>query len=94
MTTIWKYEIDIKDKITIKIPKGAAILDIQNQEGQICMWAMVNTERKLEERIFTIYGTGNTIENTNALMYIGTFQMRKGALVFHLFENINGGNRL
>ncbi len=89
MKTIWKYEIEVNDQINLDMPGGSKILDIQNQDGKIYMWAIVNTKNNIEKRSFLIYGTGHKIDVRENLKYIGTFQVRDGSLVFHLFENLS-----
>lgn len=84
---IHKYEIPIEDDFTISLPKGADILSVQIQCGVPQMLAMVDTTAKSVERNFRVIGTGNPIGSfPRGYQHIGTFQLYKGSLVFHLFE--------
>ena len=79
---IYKYEIDT----IVVMPKGAEILSVQMQHGKPHLWAIVNDNNELEERIFNIVGTGWEMDFSNN-KYIDTFQ--DGSLVWHVFEEIN-----
>ncbi len=85
MKQIWKYKVEN----VIEIPKGAEILSVQIQNGQMfnaCIWVKVNPENELEKRKFVVIGTGHSFDDTN-MKYIGTYQ--DGPFVWHLFEDIN-----
>lgn len=89
MKTIFKYPIyKIEDEISINLPSGAKILSAQIQREILCIWALIDTDNPLSLRIFRIIGTGHHIDDENKLIYINTFQMNNGKLVFHLFEKI------
>ena len=83
--TIWKFEIEVDDKIKIEMPKNSEILCVQVQNGKPCIWAKVIKENSKEIRFFTVFGTGHEIKEHN-LNYIGTFQLFEGRFVGHLFE--------
>jgi len=85
MKTIWKYQLEIEDSQSINMPIGAKILDVQSQNGVICMWFLVETNNEIHTRNFAIVGTGNPIW-MKEYDYIGTTQTRQGVLVWHIFE--------
>ena len=85
MKTIWKYPLDVADHQVLNIPAGAEILCVQVQNGQACLWALVNADAPPARRGIFIHGTGHEV-NRLAGKYIGTFQLMGGALVFHVFE--------
>jgi len=85
MKTVWKYEINLYRQ-SFSLPKDSKILTVQTQNNIPCIWVLVDTEQKEEERRYEIYGTGHRIDPTLNLEYIGTFQVDGGTLVFHLFE--------
>jgi hypothetical protein len=89
--TIWKFQFEVADIFVIEMPKDAEILTIQSQNGNPCMWALVNPEEEKEERHFEMYGTGHDIYYDMGVdrQYIGSFQMLSGDLIFHIFERIN-----
>jgi hypothetical protein len=53
-----------------------------------CIWALVNTEEELEVRTFATLGTGHPVSTFNTYAYIGTYQLEKKELVFHVFEEV------
>lgn len=88
MKKVYKYNItDMNDYFDLNLPKGAKILTVQVQRNSICIWALVDINNEQEKRRFRLAGTGHPIEeSTDRLIYIGSFQMMQGTLVFHLFE--------
>lgn len=92
MKIIYKYSLSaILDghTDTIVLPSDAELLHVGTQnEQEPNLWALVDTDKKLEERKFVIYGTGHPIDSTDNLTYVGTFMLHKTTYVFHLFEKI------
>ena len=79
---IWKYSLEN----IIEMPKGAEILTVDIQNGQMFnaqMWVKVDTENEMEKRMFEVIGTGQNFDDTNR-KYIGTYQ--DGPFVWHVFE--------
>jgi len=86
MKKIYKYPIPIEDKITLTLPVNSDILTVQIQKGEPVVYALVGTVLKMErDRKLELYSTGMEVPENR--IYIGTFQMLNGALVYHLFEN-------
>lgn len=86
MITIYKYGIPEERIFKISMPANAKILALQTQRGDPQIWVLVGTDNKMEERTFSIYGTGSEIENSYNQSYIGTFQQFGGTLIWHVFE--------
>lgn len=84
--TIWKFAFAITDRFSIQMPQGATVLHVDNQRGTTVLWAMVNPKAKVVERKFRLAGTGHVIDDAKPEQHIGSFQMRDGLLVFHLFD--------
>jgi hypothetical protein len=97
MLTVYKYPIAGADEFTLSLPVGAQLLSVQMQNGQPCLWALVDPDTRPVNRKFRLAGTGHPIEQSNVeLKYVSTFQANGGALVFHVFEildNLIGGMR-
>lgn len=103
MITVYKYAIEPQSKqiketgVTIVtgktkpvvLPVGAEIIDIRTQSNEPYFWALVDTSQTATEtRQFQIVPTGRAIENADFMVYRGSFHIDNGALVFHLFEEI------
>ena len=85
MKTIWKYELKITDEQTISLPVNSKILSVQNFNGKLCLWAIVNSEDAEKERKIAIIGTGNPLWcNLKFWNFIDTVQMESG--VWHVFS--------
>lgn len=89
MKTIYKYRFPITDVVKIEMPAGAIVLDAQIQDNLPVMWAVVDTDRSLKEKVFRVFGTGNpiTADLQSKYKYISTLQSLNGG-VWHLFEKI------
>ena len=84
---IFKYEIPIKDKFDLELPKHSKILSFQVQNEKPYIWVLLDETKVLKHRYFTIVGTGHEFEyHPDIMIYIGTIQM--GSLVWHLFEDL------
>lgn len=87
--TIWKFSLQTKDHQTIQMPRGAQLLTVQAQGGDCpSLWAKVNPLLPKDPRHIRIVGTGHPIDFQGT--YLGTYQLAGGALVFHVFEIVNG----
>lgn len=82
--TIWKFHIPIEDQFTITMPRDAELLFVATQGDVGCLWARVVPGRAPEQRKFLLRGTGHDIELDHR--HVGSFMIRGGSLVFHLFE--------
>jgi hypothetical protein len=87
MKSIWKYELPVEDIVKVEMQADAEILCVQSQQGTPCIWAVVDPKTTKCTRTFRIIGTGHPVsDDLSKMKYIGTFQMRDGFLIFHLFE--------
>jgi len=83
---IFKYKLEAGADVIM--PAGAAILTVQTQHGEICVWATVNPDAPKIKRRFWIYGTGHEMfDKPERSFYVGTVQLSGGALVFHVFTD-------
>ena len=83
MITIWKYPFAVQDQVKISMPKGAKIVHIESFRGP-CLWALVDTERPIEQRTFYVFGTGHEIVDYQYKSYVGT--LIQPPFVWHFFE--------
>ena len=83
---IWKYDLEITESQFIHMPEDAKILSVENQYGDLCLWALVDPEKRHTIRDIHIIGTGNPIHGTPKLTFIGTVIIKP--LVWHVFERM------
>lgn len=86
MKRVYKYPLRIDDVTKVSMPKGAVILTLQTQRDEPCVWALVDPGAPSVWRGFRIAGTGHDIQEFHCLKHVGSFQMRGGMLVFHVFD--------
>lgn len=93
MKRIYKYPVDLDEVVSFLMPKGvsflmpkgAQILSVQSQNDRICFWALVDTNAEIVPRRFRVVGTGHPADDVTADTFVGTVQMRAGAIVLHVF---------
>lgn len=82
ISAIWKYPLAIGMN-ALAMPAGATALDIQMQNGQPMLWALVQPESFDEVRHFQVIGTGQLF-NSERMSYVATIQQLQ--FVWHVFE--------
>jgi len=91
LKTVYKYKLDFVNKQILTLPVGAQILSVTNQQENIVLYAMVDTDvKEFQSHTIYVHGTGHIIYGENpafkeALAFIGTVVLSGGALVFHVF---------
>lgn len=85
MKVVYKYELPQKNN-SIIMNEGAEVLKVMWQRHLPCLWAIVDTERPLVTRKFTIYQTGEQIVEPEYAMWIATFGVFENDLIYHCFE--------
>ena len=84
MHKIYKYPLS-EIKGTATLPVGSNILDIEYQEGNLSLWALVDARiNETEEVKLEIYGTGWNIKKPDQLKHLKTLHNR--GLVWHVFS--------
>lgn len=84
-TRIWKYELAVTDEQTVEMPRGAKVLSVANQGGNLCLWAEVDPHERVTVRTFLVVGTGHKITlDADLREFIGTVLICP--LVWHVFE--------
>ena len=86
MKTIWKYQLDVDDEQSLEIPKGAQLLKIEAQHDVPCLWALVESQEETETIRLLTFGTGHNASGTSELTYLGSYQLRSGNFVGHVFR--------
>lgn len=87
---VYKYPLAITDYPSVVLPEGAKILHIGEQNGLAFLWALVDPGFSTDvQHDFRMVGTGHDITDEDAHrfpIHVGSFFMRGGALVFHVFS--------
>jgi hypothetical protein len=86
--TIWKFPLALDDRQKVIMPEGARILSAQVQDGQLCLWALVDPAAVSKDRTIHIIGAGHPLYRSDSLRYISTVQTFNGVLVWHIFEEL------
>jgi hypothetical protein len=89
MRSIFKYRVPLTDRAVVMMPRGAQVLSVQEQAGELTAWALVNSEQAREPVVFRVCGTGGPAEDVGAGYFISTVQM--GGFVWHIFRESDGG---
>lgn len=84
MRTIYKYQLDISDDVSVSMKSGATILCVQMQGERACVWATVDSDADNATRRLNWRGTGHDLSGVLEHRYVGTVQYH--GLVFHLFD--------
>lgn len=90
MKRIFKYKLKVADKQTIMMPRHSQILSIQEQGGDITLWALVDPfyQKEPAEYHFAIIGTGHPIEEMEPFTHLATIQT-SGGFVWHIFQTMS-----
>ena len=89
--TIFKYTIELSDEPhdvpTVRLPLGAKILSVGNQNERLRLWALVDeAETETVEHKFKVIPTGGEASGAESLTFLGTVSFHRGAFIFHVFE--------
>jgi hypothetical protein len=84
--TIYKYCLELKNLQAVQIPRGAKLLSVQIQRGNLCVWALVDPGMPTENRLISVHGTGHPLSDDDHGTFLGTVQMAGGDLVWHVFD--------
>lgn len=85
MLAVWKYNLKIQDSQEVEMPVSSRPLSVQVQQERIQLWVLVQSGMPMTKRIVNIYGTGEGINQNIGQYFIGTVQLQKGRLIFHVF---------
>ncbi len=82
MRTIHKQLLTLQEQISFMATEGIVPLDVQIQNGHLCLWYETETEFAYTQYIIHIVGTGRVIPKSG-LQYIATVQ--QDDFVWHLY---------
>ena len=82
---VFKYPINkIGEVVEIQLPSNWAICDINHQDNEFYIWAMVDIHAPLKTERFIIHGTGWKIDDIENHFFLKTVHMPNGT-VWHVF---------
>lgn len=84
MKTIWKFELPIENDVVIEMPEDSILLSVQTKDGDLFIWAQVDTDKPKTKNRFRIVGTGTEVDISPSLRFVGTVHMKHGD-VLHVF---------
>jgi len=86
---IYKYRLSsscINEMQTVSMPIGSKILDVQFMENQLVLWAEVDPEAEVRDRLFLIAFTGSEAPARQSWTHVSTLQVvRRTTFVLHIF---------
>lgn len=91
MKQVWKFalEPDETGRCLVELPWHSRVLCVQLQVGRPHIWVLVEPLTTAKQTFaFYIIGTGHPVPDLQ-LDYLGTFQLANGALIYHVFRDIN-----
>lgn len=68
---IFKYQMPVLERFTIRLPKGAEIIRMADQGGLFWLWAVVDTNAEDEPREFVAVKCGANVPEIPGLIYRG-----------------------
>lgn len=85
---IFKYQMPVLEKFSMKLPQGAEIIRVADQGGMFWLWAVVDTNLPDEIRNFVAVKCGANVPQGN-LQYIGFCAIFvQQELGLYIFEDI------
>jgi hypothetical protein len=84
--TIHKYRLDFgAGEQRVVMPYRAKILDVHEQgEGNLCLWAEIDTHAPMMTRRFIVVGTGWNLDALRPRTHLRTVHC--GSFVWHVYE--------
>jgi len=85
---IYKYIYPlIEDPKRIKMPRGSSILGVEEQFGNIVVYALIDKdEQTIIDYPIAVLGTGRRVpSDINDYAFLGTVKLFGGELMFHVF---------
>lgn len=69
--TIWKYQMPVQERFIMALQRGAEVIRVADQGGMFWLWAVVDTDAPIEERVFHAVKTGAPMPERRDLIYHG-----------------------
>lgn len=83
---IYKYKIELIDEPFIVMPANAKILHVDDQHGELFLWAEVDEDATHTPVAFRVYGTGHPLDKEHSsYTFIGSVIDSRN-LVWHIYR--------
>lgn len=85
---VYKYGVTVAamGTLPVELPIGAEILRVDKQQGDVVLWALVDTEVERTESVdICVVGTGQPLPKGD-WKFVNTFLLMEGSFVFHVFR--------
>lgn len=86
MRTIFKYPLT-HPRTVVELPVGAEVISAAAQKETVCIWVVVDSSAKTEERTFEVFMTGEGVpdcQNDEERVFVSTVFI--DWIVGHVFE--------
>ena len=84
MKTIRKYSFGIGKTLELSLPMNSTFLSASVENGRLTLYFLVSDSSETVKHKYIIVPTGTEIADN--MEYLGTFMVRGGVLVQHLFK--------
>lgn len=83
---VYKYNLPVEDVSIIKIPMGSQLLSVEEQNGEIVVYALIPDSRHIVmvDVKFRVAGTGHSVDYRDTKNFLGTVRIRE-KFFFHVF---------
>ena len=86
---IFKYQMPVLERFTMKLPNGAEIIRMADQGGMFWLWAVVDTRLPDEDRHFVAVKCGANVPEIHSLLYRGFCAVHvQQELGLYIFEDL------
>lgn len=86
---IYKYMLEITGQQEIVMPRNVRALSVGVQQGDLCLWALVDIDLPSVPTKFRIVCTGHPFDDAKGTCrFVGTVQI--GRFVWHVFHDVGG----
>jgi len=87
---IFKYQMPVMERFTMRLPRGAEIIRMADQGGMFWLWAVVDTRLPDEERRFVAVKCGANVPEIPDLIYRGFCAIFvQQELGLYIFEDVS-----
>ena len=83
---IWKFPLPQVHSNEVAMPRGAEVISVAEQGGQLVLWAAVCPDNEFEIRTFVVAMTGIDLPEGRDRVHVGTVLLHDGRLVLHVLE--------